>query len=283
MAKTDLQKNLTSIGIKIIFYVIFFTFTILTILPLVWLFYSSFKPKAEIVMNPLALPKNFIITNYIQAWTIGKLGLYTINSLFYTSVSTIVSIVFAMGASFAFAKLRYKITVFFYNLFLMGLLISIHSILVPLFLAETWVHLQDTHLGILIPYIALALPVAIYLGTEYIKGIPDSLIESSRMDGAGYFRIFAEIVFPMCMPVVMTVAILTILGCWNEFILVFILTSSESTRSLPVGIYAFSGPLAIEYGLQFAALVIGAAPMILFYAFFNRQITKGFAAGAIKG
>jgi raffinose/stachyose/melibiose transport system permease protein len=283
VAQTKLEKNLTGSLVKVVLYAVFISFTLLTIFPLFWLVYSSFKPKVDIVMDPLAFPKSLYLTNYSEAWTIGKLGTYTFNSILYTVVSTFFVILFAMMSGFAFAKLKYWITKIIYNLFLMGLLISIHSILVPLFLAETWVRLQDSHAGIIIPYVALGLPMAIYLTTEYVKGIPDSLIESGRIDGASYLRIFTEIIAPMCIPVITTITIITIFGCWNEFILVFILTSSDATRSLPVGIYAFSGPLAIEYGLQFAALVIGAAPMIIFYALFNRQITKGFAAGAIKG
>ncbi|GAG64670.1 unnamed protein product, partial [marine sediment metagenome] len=144
--------------------------------------------------------------------------------------------------------------------------------------------LRDTRLGIIMIYVAINLPLAIFLGTEYVKAIPDSLIESAQIDGASYFRIFFNIILPMCKPVMVTILIFTALACWNEFMLALVFTSSDSSRSLPVGIYSFSGPLATEYGMQFAALVIGMTPMIILYALFHRQITREFTAGgAIKG
>jgi len=275
-------ENMKKIFSKVIVYMVFILFTMLTVFPLIWLFYSSFKPLVEIIRNSFALPKDPTINNYIQAIKIGKLNIYMVNSVIYTTVSTILTIIFSMMASFAFAKIKNKATPFLYNLFLIGLLITIQAILIPLFIAESRVGLADTRFGVIIAYIAISLPLAVYLGTEYIKGIPDSLIEAAQIDGASYFTIFSKIIFPMCTPVVITIFILTAISCWNEFILVFVLTSSDATRSLPVGIFSFSGRLATEYGMQFSALVIGIIPMIILYMLFYRQIIRGFTSGALK-
>jgi raffinose/stachyose/melibiose transport system permease protein len=143
--------------------------------------------------------------------------------------------------------------------------------------------LYNTRLGVLIPYVGIGLPISIYLSSEYIKSIPDSIIESARIDGAKYLHIFRTIVLPMAAPVAATVAILTTTGTWNEFMLINILVSVNELKSLPVGINMFSGALASDYGKQFSALVIGMVPMIIFYAIFRDQITKGVSAGAVKG
>ena len=145
------------------------------------------------------------------------------------------------------------------------------------------VGLYNTRLGVLIPYIGFGLPLGVYLCTEYIRSIPDSVIESARIDGAGYFTIFSRIVTPMAKPVAATLSILTIQGVWNEFMLINILVSRTALKTLPVGILMFSGALSTDYGKQFAALVIGMVPMILFYLLFRNQITEGVAAGAVKG
>ena len=269
---------------KMIIYSVFIIFSILTLYPLIWVLYSSFKPQLEIIRNSFALPKEPTFNNYIQAIIKGKLNIYAINSLIYTVVSTGLVIVFSMMASFAFAKIKNRATPFLYNSFLMGLLITIQAILIPLFISMTRIGLRDTRIGIILIYVAINLPLAIYLGTEYVKAIPNSLIESAQIDGASYFTIFIKIIMPMCRPVIVTILIFTSLACWNEFMLALVFTSSDAARSLPVGIYSFSGPLATEYGMQFAALVIGMTPMILLYAIFLRQITSGFAAGgAVKG
>jgi len=269
---------------RLLIYIIFIIFTISALYPLIWLFYSSFKPQLEIIRDGFALPQDPTISNYTQAIIKGKLNIYVVNSIIYTFVSTGLVIIFSMMASFAFAKIKNRATPFLYNSFLMGLLITIQAILIPLFIAMTRIGLRDTHFGIIIIYVAINLPLAIFLGTEFVKAIPDSIIESAQIDGASYFRIFFKIILPMCKPVIVTIIIFTAIACWNEFMLALVFTSSDSVRSLPVGIYSFSGPLATEYGMQFAALVIGMTPILILYAIFYRQITRGFAAaGAIKG
>jgi len=269
---------------RLLIYIIFIIFAILTLYPLIWLFYSSFKPQLEIIRNSFSLPQVPTISNYTQAIIKGKLNIYAVNSIIYTFVSTGLVIIFSMMASFAFAKIKNRATPFLYNSFLIGLLITIQAILIPLFISMTRIGLRDTRIGIILIYVAINLPLAVYLGTEFVKAIPDSLIESAQIDGASYFRIFFKIILPMCKPVMVTILIFTALACWNEFMLALVFTSSDSVRSLPVGIFSFSGPLATEYGMQFAALVIGMTPMILLYTIFHRQITRGFAAGgAIKG
>jgi len=269
---------------RLLIYMVFIIFTIFTLFPLIWLFYSSFKPQLEIIRDSFALPHNPTFSNYTQAIIKGKLNIYAINSIIYTVVSTGLVIILSMMASFAFAKIKNRATPYLYNSFLIGLLITIQAILIPLFISMTRIGLRDTRLGIIMIYVAINLPLAVYLGTEYVKAIPDSLIESAQIDGASYFTIFFKIIMPMCKPVMVTILIFTALACWNEFMLALVFTSSDSARSLPVGIFSFSGPLATEYGMQFAALVIGMTPMVLLYAIFHKQITRGFAAGgAIKG
>jgi len=123
----------------------------------------------------------------------------------------------------------------------------------------------------------------VYLATEYIKSIPNALIESARIDGASFFTIFRKIIVPMSLPVAVTLSILNISNIWNEFALINILVSKTELKSLPLGIFKFSGSLSTDYGKQFAALTIGMVPMLLFYIIFRKQITKGVAAGAVKG
>jgi raffinose/stachyose/melibiose transport system permease protein len=267
-------------------YLVFLSFTVFTVFPLLWLLYSSLKPKAEFLLDKLSLPKVWTFGHYIEAFTQEKanLGLYMVNSLIYTSVSTFLVILLALMASYAFSKMPFRRTSgVFYSFFGLGLLITVQALLIPLFLFLRGVGLYDTHLGIILPYVAINLPLAVFLGTSYMRELPDSLIEAAEMDGAGRWKTFALVILPMCEPVVVTMGIMTVLACWNEFLFVFIFTASDATRSLPVGIFAFSGETATEYGMQFAALVIGILPMIVTYALFQKRITYGVVAGALKG
>ena len=269
---------------KSLIYLITFIFAFLAIYPLIWLVLQSFKTTQEYLINSkLALPKNWFVGNFPQTWQVGKFGVLLSNSLFYSLITVTTVVVLSLMASFAFAKLNFKITPLLHGLFIIGILLTVQSIMVPLFLMAAATKLYNTRLGVLIPYIGLGLPMGIYLGTEFIKSIPGELIESARIDGAGYFGIFSKIILPMCAPVAMTLAIITFTSAWNEFILVNILTASDKIRSVPVGIARFSGALGTDYGKQFSALVIGLIPILIFYGIFRKQITKGVVAGAVKG
>jgi len=233
--------------------------------------------------SKLAFPKMWFFSNYPIAWRTGSFHTLIINSVIYTSVTVVSIIVFSFMAAFAFAKLPSKITPVLHGSFIIGILITIQCIMVPLFLFINAVGLYNSRLGVLVPYIGIGLPMAVYLATAYIKSIPDEVIESARIDGAKYISIFRTIIMPMAAPVAATVAILSVTGTWNEFMLINILVSSNRLKSLPVGINMFSGTLASDYGKQFSALVIGMIPMLVFYAIFRKQITKGVSAGAVKG
>ena len=269
---------------KGIIYLLMILFTALAIYPIFWLVTQSFKTTQEyLTTSKLALPKLWFVENYPITWQRGDFGVLFLNSVFYTVVTVVLVVVFAVMAGFGFAKLKFRITPFLHGLFIIGILLTLQSILIPLFLMVNAVKIFNTRIGVLIPYIGLGLPMGVYLCTDFIKHIPGELIESARIDGAGYLRIFGRIVLPMCTPVAVTLGIITFTGTWNEFILINILTYSNSIRSLPVGIARFSGALGSDYGKQFTALVIALVPILIFYGIFRKQITKGVAAGAVKG
>jgi raffinose/stachyose/melibiose transport system permease protein len=272
----------TLIG-RILSYAVMILFALMTIYPIIWLILNSFKSTPEYMQDRVGLPKTLSLDNYIQAWQLGDFNMLIPNSILYTILTTLSIVFLSAMAGFAFAKIQSKATPIVYNAFLIGILLTIQSIMVPLYLLMNYIHLYNTRLGILIPYIGIGLPMGIYLFTEFIKSIPSALVESARIDGAGYFRIFRQIIFPMTMPVAVTLSIMTISATWNEFMLINVLVSSTSLKSLPLGIFMFSSARSADYGKQFGALVIGMLPMLLFYLGFQKQITKGVTAGAVKG
>jgi raffinose/stachyose/melibiose transport system permease protein len=265
-------------------YLIVIIFAVLAIYPIFWLIIQSLKTTQDYMrISKLAFPTRWFYKNYPIAWATGRFGILIINSILYTSVTVFSILILSFMAAFAFAKLPSRLTPLLHGSFIIGILLTLQSILVPLFLMINAVSLYNTRLGVIIPYIGTGLPMAVYLGTEYIKGIPNSIIESSRIDGAKYLLIFWKIIMPIAAPVAATVVILGITGTWNEFMLINILVSKIELKSLPVGVNQFSGALASDFGKQFSALVIGMTPMVIFYLVFRKQITKGVSAGAVKG
>lgn len=274
-----MQKNA---GWKVAAYLVMILFTVITIGPLVWLLYSSFKPHGEIIRSAFSLPRELHLENYTEAWHLASLGILIINSIIYSTVATLATTFLALAAGYGFSKFGYRISRFFFFFFTMGLLITVHAVILPLFVMETRINIDDTRIGVILPYIAFGLPFMVFLANSYIRGIPDSLQEAAVMDGASYLYIFRKIIVPIASPVTATMLIFSFLGNWNEFILVLTLTSRETIRSLPVGVLSFSSGRTQNYGLQFAVLVIATLPMILFYVFFHNQLARGFAAGALK-
>ena len=272
----------------LITYCILGIFALSSIYPLIWLLINSFKTTQEFYLNRLGLPGKipeygWTFINFVTSWTAAHFSVLIVNSVVYTTLTVFVTLLFSLMTGFAFAKLRNRATAFLHGSYIIGLLLTIQSIMVPLFLLINWTGLYNTRIGILIPYIGIALPLAVYLATEFIKGIPSALIESARIDGAQFFTIFYKIIAPMSAPVATTIAIFTATATWNEFMLINILTSEDRLKSLPVGIQQFSGTLSTDFCKQFAALTIGMFPILIFYLVFRKEITKGIHAGAVKG
>lgn len=267
---------------RIIAYILMAGFAVLTVFPLLWLGYSSLKPNMEIMQNPIALPRNPSLNNYFVAWEMAGLGRALLNSAFYTATSTAATVLLALAAAFGLTKFPFKSRGIFMGAFALGLMLTVHAAIIPLFMVQVRLGLINTRLGVIIPYIAFGLPVAVMIGISYVRGIPDALIESAEIDGAKYRSIFWKLIVPLSTPVITTMAILSFLGHWNEFLFVFIFTTSAALRSLPPAITIFAGLQMTEYGLQYAALVIGILPMLIFYICFHSQLVKGFGEGALK-
>jgi raffinose/stachyose/melibiose transport system permease protein len=303
-ARGDALRRVVGIIGKAIAYLVMSLFALMTVAPLAWLVMNSVKSTPEYRLDKLSIPTELAWVNYSGAWEIGEFSKLIGNSFIYTLGSTLGIVLLAILAGFAFAKIRSKATPIIYGSFVMGILLSIQSLMVPLFIevtqfdrllgsllqairliesADSFHLFYNSRVGVLLIYIGSGLPVALYMSTAYVRGIPDALVEAARIDGAGFFRIFRGIIFPMCVPIATTVAILNITGIWNEFALINILVSRTELKSIPLGVYRFTGVMMADYGKQFAALVIGMAPMLIFYLVFRRQITKGVSAGAVKG
>ena len=202
-----------SLPTKIIVYIIMIAFTVLTVYPIFWLVIQSFKTNTVyLTTNKLSLHASWYVGNYPFVWIQGNFFTFFVNSVIYAAVTVMAVVILSTMAGYAFAKISYKITKFLHGLFIVGILLTLQSILIPLFLMVNAAGIYNTRLAVLIPYVALGLPMGVYLCTDFIKSIHDELLESARIDGASFMKIFTRIVFPMCAPVSGTLAIITFTG-----------------------------------------------------------------------
>ncbi|QJD86082.1 carbohydrate ABC transporter permease [Cohnella herbarum] len=269
---------------KIIVFAFFGLLLVTQLYPLLWLLIYSLKTNEEILSgNFFALPEIWQWSNYKAAVEGGNYWKYLSNSAFVTSI-TMVSVIFlASLAAFAISRFRWKYGQFVLVLFLLGMMIPLQATLLPLMLIFKNIDILNTHLSLILPYVAFQTPIAVFILSGFMRTVPQEIEESAIVDGAGVFRIFGSIVLPISIPPIMTVLILAFINIWNEYILAATFISSEKLKTLPFGVYSFVSQYSVNYGAIGAFLVLGALPVVIIYFLLAEKITKGMVAGAIKG
>ena len=214
--------------------------------PLYWLITFSLKSNTEIFgENVIGLPKVWRWDNYITALSSSNLIRYFLNSVFYSVVTVVVAGIISSMAAYAIARMTWKLKNAVYGLFMIGIMIPAQAALLPLFQILDKLGIKGGYLGLIIPYIAGALPMSIMILVGFYRGIPREMEEAAYIDGCGIFKCFIQIIFPMVKPAIATASIFTFLGTWNELMLANTFVDSDQYRTLPVGM-DFSNKVMIE-------------------------------------
>lgn len=250
--------------------------------PMIWMVLSSFKSNADIFASPFALPTSIDLGRWAEAWEVGQIGQYALNSAIVTVASVIGILLLGAGAAFALSRYRFRGRSAFMSLLALGLLLPLQSYFIAQSSLFTQLAITDTRLALIIPYTAMGLPLAVYLLKIYLDALPEDLFEAARIDGAGDFRVFRALALPLLRPGLATVAIFSALSSWNEFLLALLYIQDDTLKTIPTGLLAFSSRYVTDYSLLFSALSIITLPMIVIYVVFNRQIVEGITAGSVK-
>lgn len=250
--------------------------------PLVWMAVSGLKTNQQIFRNPFALPETWDFSIWLEAWRVGNIGQYALNSAITTSATVVVILLCASAAAFAFSRFDFKGKAILMGLLSLGLLLPLQSYFIAQSAMFNALYITNTRFALIIPYIAMGLPLATYLLTVYLRALPDELFEAARMEGASDFTMYRLIAMPLLKPGIATVAIFSALNAWNEFLLALLYVQDDALKTIPTGLLAFSSRYVTDYGLLFAALTIVTVPMIVIYVAFNRQIVEGITAGSLK-
>ena len=258
-------------------------FSVTCIFPIIWMIYSSLKTDQEFSLDILSLPKKLIFDNYARAIEEGNIGSYFMNSMFNTLITVAVVIVIAFVTGYCLSRFKFRGRTFVYYMFLSGMLIPIYALLIPIFVEFKSLGLLNKRYTLILPYIAFALPVAVFLVESSVASVPIEIEEAACLDGSSFLHTMFAIVMPMCRPVLSTSAILTFLNTWNEFPLALVLIRSNSLKTMPIGLTNFVGSYTVNYPLMLAALVVSTLPVVIMYLLFYNQIMKGMTAGAVKG
>lgn len=269
---------------KGVVYLLFAIPVVTQLYPLLWLLLYSLKTNEEILSGSFfSLPKSPMWQNYQQAYELGSYPKYLANSVLVTGATMICVILLSSMVAYAISRFRWKYGGLVMTVFLMGMMIPMQATLLPLMVIFKNMGILNTHLSLILPYIAFSTPISVFILSGFMKSIPHEIEESAYIDGASIYRIFRSVILPVSVPPMMTVCILTFITIWNEYILAATFISSERLKTLPFGVYTFVSQYSVNYGNIGAFLVMGALPVILIYFFLSGQITKGMVAGAVKG
>ncbi len=259
-------------------------FGFIQLYPLIWLVLFSLKDNSEIFGgNIVGLPEKFLWQNYSSALFNGNVMHYFLNSVIVTFSTIAISGLLACMASYAIARMKWKLSKAVLIFFLLGLMIPIHAALLPLFLILRDLKLLNSYWALIIPYVAFALPMAIFILTGFFQTIPKEMEESACIDGCSIYRTFYAIILPLVKPAIATVSIFTYLSAWNELMFAITFISKQQFRTLTVGIMSLVGQYTTEWGPIGAGLVVSTLPTIIIYVLMSDQVQKSLTAGAVKG
>lgn len=258
-------------------------FGLVCIVPLLWTLSASLQTDQQIYSGLHFVPHGFHWSNFSQAWHEANFSTYTWNTVYYTAAVTIGTLVLSSAAGYAFARMKFPgRRLIFYSL-LIFLAFPIPGVFIPLYVLLVQLHLVNTSLGYILPMINANLPVAIFLFRGFFAQIPASIEEAALIDGSSRFQAYWRIALPLARPAIGTVAILTALSVWNEFLIALVVFSDQSKMPLQVGLMTFQGTFFSRYSLMMAATTITMGPALLLYALFQKSIIKGVMAGAVRG
>lgn len=280
-----MEKQSRHIWSKFFANLILIIFSLSCIFPLIWMFYSSLKEKRVFNADIIGLPTNPTLSNYIKILTNPDYHIYQsmFNSFRVTLLSVALIVICGFIVGYIIARVRFKLNRVLYVMFLMGMLIPIHSLLVPVYIVFKNFGLTDKWYTLIIPYVAFGLPIAIFLVEGFIKGIPVALEEAAAIDGSSFSRTLFSIILPVAKPILTTIAIIQTFACWNEFSFALVLVSNSRLQTVPLAMTQFTGQFASDYPKIMAAMLLTMSPIFILYFVFSKQIIKGMVAGAVKG
>lgn len=267
---------------KLILYALAIGIGLIFIGPMIFTFISSLKENTEIFSAPFSLPATLRFENYITAWTEAKMGRYLLNSIFISLSTVIIVIVVSSMVSFVLARFNFKFNKFLSIFFLLGMMIPMHTVLVPVAFFIGTFSLKNNVMALILLYVAFSLPFSILVLTRFMKGINVSLEEAAIMDGASYFQVYYKIILPMTVPAISTISIFNFLLAWNDILFPLLFINDDRLKPVALGLLNFSGERGSEYGPLMAAIAITISVPLIIYLLFQEKVEGGLASGAIK-
>jgi len=264
-------------------YLIAIVVLLVIVVPLTFSVFGGFRSNAQLASDPVGLPDPWIWANYQSALTDTNFYRQVGNSLVISLVTTLLVLPAASLAAFVLARYRFRGRETIYILFTLGLLFPVAVAILPLFITLRQTGLLNNPLGVAMPQAAFGLPLSIVILRPFFRSIPKDLEDAAVIDGCGAFRFYWSVMLPLSRPVLSTIAVLTVVGSWNAFLLPLLVLVQADQWTLPLGINNISTTFVTDTAAILAYTTLAMIPALVFYFIAQRQIVSGLTAGGVKG
>jgi raffinose/stachyose/melibiose transport system permease protein len=262
-------------------YVILGAFSLIALAPLVGIVLTSLQNAANV--DPFGAFDGIHLGNFSSAWHDGHFGEYLKSSAIVTLSVVVVAGLLSILSGFAFGMMRFRGRQVLFYVFLLGLMVPMEAMIVPLYYDFRDLGLTDTYWGLILPQIGLSVAFGTFWMRAFFMGVPRSLVEAARIDGASTWFTLWRVLLPLARPAVLTMAVLLFMWTWNEFLLALVMVTQENLRTAPLGLSFFQGRNTANLTLLAAGSVIVALPVVVLYVFLQRHFIRGMLSGAVKG
>ena len=284
VTKTRSERTGGDRAVEATSHVLLAIWSIVVIVPFLWVLLSSFKTTKEILASPFSLPAHWGFDNYLHAWTDAGIRQFFVNTVIVVGGALVLVMLLGAMCAYVLARFVFPGARFIYYSMLAGLTFPIFLAIVPLFFILKDGGLLNTLPGLIMVYVAFALPFTVFFLFSFFKTLPDEVYEAAVMDGAGDWRIFFQIMLPMARPGIAAVAIFNFLGLWNQFLLPVALNTDPNRYVLTQGMAEFASQAgyAVDFGALFAAVVLTVVPVLVVYIIFQRRLEGSVSQGTFR-
>jgi N-acetylglucosamine transport system permease protein len=278
------RANRGDAAVASVSHVLLVVWSIVVIVPFLWVFLSSFKTTKEILASPFSLPAHWQFENYVHAWTDAGIGRFFLNTIVVVGFALIIVMLLGAMCAYVLARFQFPGNRVIYYAMLAGLTFPVFLAIVPLFFILRNSGLLNTLPGLILTYVAFALPFTVFFLYSFFKSLPEDIYEAALIDGAGDWRAFFQVMLPMARPGLASVAIFNFLGLWNQFLLPVALNTDQSRYVLTQGMASFASQAgyAVDFGALFAGVVMTVVPVLIVYIIFQRTLEGSVSTGTFR-
>lgn len=279
--ENSIAESKTAKTVKMVISVVLIIYTSISVFLIGNTILSSFKSKQELINNTIGFPRELTLENYYILLVEEGFLRYFLNSILLVGGGLLLLLAVSATTAYGISRFEFKGKKILLTYFLVGLMFPIQLGILPLFIMLTKMHLNNNIFGLTLLYAAnMSFPVLVF--SKFFRGIPQSLSESARIDGARELKVFLRIILPMSKPVLFTMGLINFVTIWNDFYMPLVFLTKQSVRTLTLAVYTYMANFLANWHLVFAAVVIALLPVIVVFFCFSDQIVAGLTGGAIK-